>query len=250
MVLLGTGPRRGSREMIEGRPGGRPSIELLLERHRVPVPRRVGRLPGRGAQRVTGWNSPGGPASRLSGQPPPGSLVDIHSVGPPPFSGAPMVPICAGVECHLAGPSRVFHTAGNSPGPACGIVPDHPRRGGLRPGAGAPLHYRRTGAGPYRCRHGAGGGDGLASRWRGGPARPAVHGRGGRARHRGAAPPGGGSGHRHREVARLSGSRRAVGPFGRGRHRHPGPPGPARHQGPAPRGRRARARGGRCASPC
>jgi len=38
--------------MIEGRPRGRPSIELLLERHRVPVPRRAGRLPGRGAQRV------------------------------------------------------------------------------------------------------------------------------------------------------------------------------------------------------
>jgi len=38
--------------MIEGRPLGRPSIELLLERHRVPVHRRVGRLPGRDAQRV------------------------------------------------------------------------------------------------------------------------------------------------------------------------------------------------------
>jgi len=38
--------------VIEGRPHGRPSIELLLERHWVPVPRRAGRLPGRGAQRV------------------------------------------------------------------------------------------------------------------------------------------------------------------------------------------------------
>jgi len=38
--------------MIEGRPCGRPSIELLLERHRGPVPRRVGRLPDRGAQPV------------------------------------------------------------------------------------------------------------------------------------------------------------------------------------------------------
>src|SRR5579864_1797744 len=125
-----------------------PSIELLLERHQAPVPRRVGRLPGRSAQRVTGWNSPGGPASRLSGQPPPGSLVYIHSVGPPPFSGAPMVPIHAGLECGFRGRSRVFHVPGPEPGRAPVREVGRPRSGSLpahvREPAGAEAGTRST----------------------------------------------------------------------------------------------------------
>ncbi len=216
--------------MIEGRPCGRPSIELLLERHRVPVPRRAGRLPGRGAQRVTGWDSPGGPASRLSGQPPPGSQVDIRSVGPPPFSGAPIVPIRAGGEGHFRGSFTRF---------------SHSRHRHMRTAPGerapGPLHYRRSGAGPYRCRRRAEGGDGVSPRRRGGPARAVGHGRSGGTRHRGGPSPGGGGGHRHRKVPGLPGPGGPVGPVGRGRHRHPGAPGPARHEGPAPGGRRAQA---------